>query len=154
MKYVNFVHDPEKQYRSTVPAVRPLSIGLQVTEISRPCFLMYLVSSPARRRRRWDLGRIDLNESGPTRAVQTVGHAWLVHCRARAAAAGAGCQWGAAAALVRVGCCRLLAPVGTAQLVYHDLWGYHSSWYQAGHRQFVAHDLALPARCCDLVAVP
>ena len=32
MKYVNFVHDPEKQYRSTVPAVRPLSIGLQVTE--------------------------------------------------------------------------------------------------------------------------
>ena len=33
MKYVNFVHDPEKQYRSTVPAVRPLSIGLQVTEI-------------------------------------------------------------------------------------------------------------------------
>ena len=29
MKYVNFVHDPEKQYRSTVPAVRPLSIGLQ-----------------------------------------------------------------------------------------------------------------------------
>ena len=31
MKYVNFVHDPEKQYRSTVPAVRPLSIGLQVT---------------------------------------------------------------------------------------------------------------------------
>ena len=107
-----------------------------------------------RRSRRWDLGRIDLNESGPTRAVQTVGHAWLVHCRARAAAAGAGCQWGAAAALVRVGCCRLLAPVGTAQLVYHDLWGYHSSWYQAGHRQFVAHDLALPARCCDLVAVP
>ena len=74
--------------------------------------------------------------------------------RARAAAAGAGCQWGAAAALVRVGCCRLLAPVGTAQLVYHGLWGYHSSWYQAGHRQFVAHDLALPARCCDLVAVP
>eukprot|EP01048_Picozoa_sp_COSAG05_P018614 COSAG05_NODE_2753_length_2682_cov_2.191638_1_plen_100_part_00 len=34
MKYVNFVHDPEKQYRSTVPAVRPLSIGLQVTESS------------------------------------------------------------------------------------------------------------------------
>ena len=33
MKYVNFVHDPEKQYRSTVPAVRPLSIGLQVTEV-------------------------------------------------------------------------------------------------------------------------
>ena len=33
MKYVNFVHDPEKQYRSTVPAVRPRSIGLQVTEI-------------------------------------------------------------------------------------------------------------------------
>ena len=32
MKYVNFVHDPEKQYRSTVPAVRPLSTGLQVTE--------------------------------------------------------------------------------------------------------------------------
>ena len=32
MKYVNFVHDPEKQYRSTVPAVRPLSIGLQATE--------------------------------------------------------------------------------------------------------------------------
>ena len=32
MKYVNFVHDPEKQYRSTVPAVRPFSIGLQVTE--------------------------------------------------------------------------------------------------------------------------
>ena len=35
MKYVNFVHDPEKQYRSTVPAVRPLSIGLQVTEVVR-----------------------------------------------------------------------------------------------------------------------
>ena len=35
MKYVNFVHDPEKQYRSTVPAVRPLSIGLQVTESRR-----------------------------------------------------------------------------------------------------------------------
>ena len=34
MKYVNFVHDPEKQYRSTVPAVRPLSTGLQVTETS------------------------------------------------------------------------------------------------------------------------
>ena len=34
MKYVNFVHDPEKQYRSTVPAVRPLSTGLQVTEAS------------------------------------------------------------------------------------------------------------------------
>ena len=33
MKYVNFVHDPEKQYRSTVPAVRPLSTGLQVTEV-------------------------------------------------------------------------------------------------------------------------
>ena len=33
MKYVNFVHDPEKQYRSTVPAVRPLSTGLQVTEL-------------------------------------------------------------------------------------------------------------------------
>eukprot|EP01048_Picozoa_sp_COSAG05_P030673 COSAG05_NODE_10786_length_546_cov_3.395973_1_plen_82_part_00 len=32
MKYVNFVHDSEKQYRSTVPAVRPRSIGLQVTE--------------------------------------------------------------------------------------------------------------------------
>ncbi len=32
MKYVNFVHDPEKQYRSTVPAVRPLSTGLQVTD--------------------------------------------------------------------------------------------------------------------------
>ena len=63
-------------------------------------------------------------------------------------------QWVAAAALVRVGCCWLLAPVGTAQLVYHDLWGYHSSWYQASHRQFVAYDLALPARCCDLVAVP
>jgi len=42
---------------------------------------------------------------------------------------------------------QVLAPAGTAQLVYHDLWGYHSSWYQAGHRQFVAHDLALPARC-------
>ena len=40
MKYVNFVHDPEKQYRSTVPAVRPLSIGLQVTEI---CILLFLV---------------------------------------------------------------------------------------------------------------
>ena len=36
MKYVNFVHDPEKQYRSTVPAVRPLSIGLQVTEVLMP----------------------------------------------------------------------------------------------------------------------
>ena len=34
MKYVNFVHDSEKQYRSTVPAVRPLSTGLQVTEDS------------------------------------------------------------------------------------------------------------------------
>ena len=37
MKYVNnFVHDPDKQYRSTVPAVRPLSIGLQVTEYEFP----------------------------------------------------------------------------------------------------------------------
>ena len=41
MKYVNFVHDPEKQYRSTVPAVRPLSIGLQVTEqLSPPCRIL------------------------------------------------------------------------------------------------------------------
>ena len=39
MKYVNFVHDPEKQYRSTVPAVRPLSIGLQVTEKDSPLVL-------------------------------------------------------------------------------------------------------------------
>ena len=42
MKYVNFVHDPEKQYRSTVPAVRPLSIGLQVTE--------YMCCAPVRSR--------------------------------------------------------------------------------------------------------
>ena len=43
MKYVNFVHDPEKQYRSTVPAVRPLSIGLQVTELFRAhvCVCVY-----------------------------------------------------------------------------------------------------------------
>ena len=42
MKYVNFVHDPEKQYRSTVPAGRPLSIGLQVTE--------YMCCAPVRSR--------------------------------------------------------------------------------------------------------
>jgi len=44
MKYVNFVHDPEKQYRSTVPAVRPLSIGLQVTEVY--CSTTVLYNSP------------------------------------------------------------------------------------------------------------
>ena len=73
-------------------------------------------------------------------------HGWCTATRV-VVAASATCQYGTAAALVRVGCCQLLAPVGTAQLVYNDLWGYHSSWYQPGHRQFVAHDLALPTRC-------
>ena len=45
MKYVNFVHDPEKQYRSTVPAVRPLSIGLQVTEVDLALVVPVLASS-------------------------------------------------------------------------------------------------------------
>ena len=44
MKYVNFVHDPEKQYRSTVPAVRPLSLGLQVTEMVRTAAPQQLLS--------------------------------------------------------------------------------------------------------------
>ena len=43
MKYVNFVHDPEKQYRSTVPAVRPLLIGLQVTEHVHPPVPRYML---------------------------------------------------------------------------------------------------------------
>ena len=46
MKYVNFVHDPEKQYRSTVPAVRPLSTGLQVTESCTVVVVEFEASRP------------------------------------------------------------------------------------------------------------
>ena len=49
-------------------------------------------------------------------------HGWCTATRV-VVAASATCQYGTAAALVRVGCCQLLAPVGTAQLVDHGLWG-------------------------------
>ena len=51
MKYVNFVHDPEKQYRSTVPAVRPLSTGLQVTEARRTASNSAIDPSPKTKNR-------------------------------------------------------------------------------------------------------